>query len=366
MGNRGSKTKASPMHFTWKSPKEEVKFQLKSIEESSIISQTSSEVTQDYSLQDFEYDNAGSNELDSNESKFKHKQRRRRNKTENLIIKPYDPVQSENTLKPLQNIPKLSGQFDIAIDSQTQLIYATDYTNNCVQVFSSELEYQFHFPRWEVRPSSDILKCPSGITIVGNMVYVSECKRNEIAVFTLNGDYIGRIDKTFLKDNKMRMKNPTGLDSDSEGNIYVCDSLKSRILIFSEEIIPVCLELGKNRLVRPLAIQIKKNKIFVLDREPGQMAIKIFNKNGRLINKIRNNVKSGLLTVDKDNRILLTSFKDKTITILEEDGSCFKKINTNKKGVFSPLEHGLSFNQSRVIMTQENASGVNKLIWVNV
>ena len=330
------------------------------------MSRTSSDATpvQAYSTQDFDYDNAASNELDSNDSRYKQRQRRRRNKNGNLMIKPYDPMPVvENTL---HHTPRLSEQIDISIDNTTQLVYVTDCTNNCVQVFSQSLEYLFHFPRWEIRPSSDVLKSPSGITIVGNRIYVSENRRSEIAIFTLDGDYIGRIDRTFLKDSRMRMKNPNGLASDAEGNIYVCDSLNKRILIFTQDMIPICLELGKHRLVRPLGIQIQNNRIFVLDRELGQMAVKIFNKNGRFLNKIRRDVTSGLMTVDKENRIILNSISDKTVTVLREDGSCIKKVNTNKKQVFSPLEHDLSPKQTKVISTQETGSGENKLVWVNV
>ena len=343
--------------------KKNIKFSHKLIEESSIVSITSSDVKA-YSIQEYEYDNAASNELDSNDSRNRHRQKRRRNKNGNLIIKPFDPIQSENTL---QHTPKLSGSIDIAIDNERNYIYVTDCNNNCVQVFSHSLDYQFHFPRWDVRPSSDILKSPSGITIVGNRIYVAECRRNEIAVFTLEGDYIGRIDKTFLKENKMRMKNPNGLSSDSEGNIYVCDSSKSRILIFTtQDIIPICLELGKHRLMRPMGVQIQNNKIFVLDRERGQVTINIFNKNGRFLNKLINNIKQGIMTVDSENRIFITSLTDKTITVLEEDGNCINKINTNKKRILSPLEQRLFYNQSRKIMTQETAPGVNELIWINV
>ena len=360
MGICGSKSKSPSLHFAWKSPKKELPVSKKIFENShsgsSVISQP-----QEYTIHDFEY--VGSNEQDSSEGKpGKYRHRKRKNINSKLEIKFYDPVESENTLKPIETRPKLTRPLGVATDNETKLIYLTDSVNNCVQVFSQNLEYLFHFPRWEVRPCGDILKCPSGITIINGKIFVSESKRNEIAVFSLNGDYIGRIDKTFLKDSKMRMKNPQGLASDVEGKIYVCDSEKGRIFIFSQELIPISLEMGKGSLIKPLSIQIQNEKIFILDREPAQMVIKIFDTEGHLLNKLTNNIKSGLMTVSNDNRILLASTQDKSVTVLQENGVLLRKVS--HRDTISATNR--LYKDDRVLMYEGSNTGINELVWIDV
>lgn len=355
MGNHGSKRSPS-MNFAWRSPKKELPVSQKIFENSYSGSSVASQ-SQDYTIHDFEY--VGSNEQDSSETKpSKYRQRKRKNINSKLEIKFYDPIESENTLKPIETRPKLARPLGVAIDNETKLIYLTDPVNNCVQVFSQSLEYLFHFPRWEARPCCDILKCPSGITISNEKIFVSESKRNEIAVFSLNGDYIGRIDKTFLKDSKMRMKNPHGLASDTEGKLYVCDSRKGRILIFSEELIPISLEMGKGSLINPLSIQIRNEKIFILDRESTRMVIKIFNTEGHLLNKLTNNIKSGLMTVN-ENRIFLASSLDKSVTVLQEDGVLVRKVS-NKDTNSATNQF---YKENRVLMYE---TGRNELVWVDI
>ena len=361
MGNRGSKsrTKTSSTYFAWNSPKKVIPVSQRIFENShsgsSVISQP-----QEYTIHDFDY--VGSNEQDSSEAKpSRYRQRRRNNINRKLEIKFYDPIGSENTLKPIETRPKLTRPLAVAIDNETKLMYLTDSVNNCVQVFSQSLEYLFHFPRWEVRPSGDILKCPSGITIINGKIFVSESKRNEIAVFTLNGDYIGRIDKTFLKDSKMSMKNPHGLASDSEGKLYVCDSGKGRILIFSEELIPISLEMGKGSLINPLSIQIQNEKIFILDRETKRMAIKIFNTEGHLLNKLTDNIKSGLMTVNSENKIFLASTQDRSVTVLEENGVLVRKVwNKDTTTAINRF-----YKDNRVLMYEGSNTGRNELVWVD-
>ena len=359
MGSKYSRSRSSPNHFVWKSPKRTKVPKI--IDEDSVSSVTPE--TPDVFIHDAENDNVASSERDSYENKRKFRNRKRRNEI-GLNIKSYDPVQHEDTLK-ITKMPTLTKPEDILVHNETELIYVTDSINNCVYAFSQDqLAYQFHFPRWELRPSNNLLKTPIGMMIMNNMIFITESKRGEIALFTLTGDYIGRIDKTFLKEHIMRLKNPAAIATDSQGQIYVCDSLNARIMILSEELIPICLQFGRKVLSKPTGIQVNKRNIIVLDEDREGMSIKIFNMKGCFVKQIRYDFKVKMMNINDEKNIYLSVRSDQSIII--EDVYRTSMMNQYESKEMDAADKPRIHLHKRIVVPREMASNEYGLKWVTV
>lgn len=75
---------------------------------------------------------------------------------------------------------------DLSADSHGNL-YATDYSNNCIQVFSKDGVFLCSF---SCDANGDQkLDVPCGVCVSGQHVYVASCKKNEVVVFTTDGVY---------------------------------------------------------------------------------------------------------------------------------------------------------------------------------
>ena len=75
---------------------------------------------------------------------------------------------------------------DVSADSHGNL-YATDYSNNCIQVFSKDGVFLCSF---SCDANGDQkLDVPCGVCVSGQHVYVASCKKNEVVVFTTDGVY---------------------------------------------------------------------------------------------------------------------------------------------------------------------------------
>ncbi len=127
-----------------------------------------------------------------------------------------------------------TGQFDgpagIAIDDEG-FVYISDTLNSRIQKFTLDGEFvaswgengsefgQFYFA-W-------------GLAIgPGDLLYVADSGNNRIVSLNrTTGEFLDMIEPT----GAYALDTPTGLSVDQEGNIYVCDSLKHRIIAFTPE-----------------------------------------------------------------------------------------------------------------------------------
>ena len=162
---------------------------------------------------------------------------------------------------------KLKYPYDMCIDKRG-LIYVTDPFSNCINVltpelslshkFGSETTSKFKAPlgitvdsenmlyvcdsdtsrvlklsqfgRLLTEYSCDHLRHPVRVAVDSNgVVYVTYSYNPEIAMYTNDGQYIGR----FGGDSKIvqSFKRPRGLTIDSE-HIYICDSIHNELFIF--------------------------------------------------------------------------------------------------------------------------------------
>ncbi len=107
-------------------------------------------------------------------------------------------------------------------------IYATDYDNHCVRVFSNDgvLLRSFSCDSEGVKR----MAAPSGICVSGRYVYVTNDITDSVAVFTTSGDYVASFGQRGKRDGDFCM--PCGICVDKDGFVYVADCVNIRVQCF--------------------------------------------------------------------------------------------------------------------------------------
>ena len=114
----------------------------------------------------------------------------------------------------------------VACDEEGK-IYVCDYNQHCVKVLSAQGELLYSFGD---NDTSHKLSKPYFICVDSEFVYVSEWRSHCVSVFTKQGKFITSFGKKGSGDGQFIC--PSGLAIDSDGLLYVCDSINSRIQVF--------------------------------------------------------------------------------------------------------------------------------------
>ena len=121
------------------------------------------------------------------------------------------------------NNGEFNDPYDISTDSAGN-VYVVDRSNHRIQVFSSDGQYLRQFGK------KGGLDQPTSIAIDShNVVYVTECGNNRISIFTTDGEFI----KGSEGSGPVQFDRPFGIGLDKNGTVYVCDTFKYCIQIFT-------------------------------------------------------------------------------------------------------------------------------------
>jgi DNA-binding beta-propeller fold protein YncE len=99
----------------------------------------------------------------------------------------------------------------------------TDSLNNCTQIFTADGTFLRTLRQGRGQPFG-VAADSSG------MVYVSDCTRHNISVFTPDGNLMTSLGT--MGEVPGKFNTPHGLAVGSDGSLYVCDSRNSRIQVF--------------------------------------------------------------------------------------------------------------------------------------
>ncbi|EFC35888.1 predicted protein [Naegleria gruberi] len=173
-----------------------------------------------------------------------------------------------------------NGQFknpsDVAIDFKNQLIFVVDTDNRRIQVFDeSTLTFKYMF----TTPFK-----PNAVTVHWDHTLIISFTRDSlICKYDFNGNEIWRWGGVTTKNV---MDSPTGVVVDYEGNIYVCDWFKHRIVVFSpggellKSIGSMGKEYGQFSFPRDIDIDSAGN---IIISDSGNNRIQILKSNGEFI-----------------------------------------------------------------------------------
>ena len=243
--------------------------------------------------------------------------------------------------------------YGLAIDPKSNNIFIADYSNNRVQVFDPVGKYLFTFG--ENGPGK--LTGPFDITIFGDKVYVSLIEKH-VNVYSLKGDYINQFGNTGAESEVT--SDPRGIAiSEINGDIYVCDSVKDIILVYSMDL-GYRTSFGKGKLRYPQDIELSQDRIYILDE--GNPCIHIFNRDHSYSHSIISkgtgeDVGHGtFFTLDIEDNILIADYERDVVSIFTKGGDLIHQIGKGTNYFNGPL--GIAINgMNKIVVADRKQEG---------
>ena len=115
---------------------------------------------------------------------------------------------------------------DVALDNDGYL-YIADRGNHCITKVTTTGEYITRIGS-EGRAPGQLLT-PSSVAINNNILYITDRGNHRVSVFDTKGHYLHSFDGT---TSGKEFNNPQGIATDKLGNLYVCDSMNNRIVVY--------------------------------------------------------------------------------------------------------------------------------------
>ena len=127
--------------------------------------------------------------------------------------------------KKLQHKRQIVGQnmgtfYSVAADSNGSL-FATDWSNGCIRVFSNAGDFLYDF---------GTINQPHYLCISGQYVYLTEFGNNRVLVFTIEGQLVLSFGGSGTTQGLFNA--PYGVCVDEDGFVYISDCLNNRIQVF--------------------------------------------------------------------------------------------------------------------------------------
>jgi sugar lactone lactonase YvrE len=168
----------------------------------------------------------------------------------------------------------------IAIDNENRFLYVADSDNDQVMVYDADSPYKL-LRRIGTAGKKHSLTDPGNFAMPTNVavdgdgnLYVTDTLNSRIQIFDADGNFL----KTFGKagDGAGSFARPKGLAVDADGHIWVADAVQNRVQVFNQEgqllmwmggtgIYP-----GQFRTLAGLAID-KNNRVFTSEQYPGRV-----------------------------------------------------------------------------------------------
>ena len=145
----------------------------------------------------------------------------------------------------------------LAIDEKAKLIYVADWLNLCIQKMDFDGKCLKNFGQGE-------LNGPWGIEVTQSYIYVSDNSDNESgAIVQFGKEDLSCVNKIIARGKGERLKNPRGLCTDYNGDVYLAES--NSISTFTKDLQFInCF--GNTELNSPQDVKITSSNIVVLDK----------------------------------------------------------------------------------------------------
>ena len=215
----------------------------------------------------------------------------------------------------------------LALDEPNQLIYIAERYNSRIQVVSLTGEFL-------KRIGQEILLKPQGIAVTDDNILVTDS--SYCALFQFSKKDFQLVRRTGTKgEGEGKLNHPSGLCTDTNGDVYVADCDNHRVSVFSKEL-KFLNHLGTQQLKNPCDVKVTPNSVVVLDWSPN--CIHFFSRSGYLIRSCVTQGEDDMMydpwffCLDPVGNILITDCYHNSIKILSPSGQLIHEIGEKGHG----------------------------------
>ena len=225
---------------------------------------------------------------------------------------------------------KEKGQFEtalgLAIDEKNKQIYICDHKNMRIQLLTLEGEFLKEIGK-------DELKRPWGIVVTDKHILVTDIWHCYLIQYDKQTHVIiNKVGGFGMEEGQLIW--PGGLGIDTNGDIYVADTLNHRITVYNEELkFKVCF--GKDKLKLPKDIKFTTEEVLVLDHSPN--CVHFMSRNGEFLKSIITQGEAEGCMIhgadffypDHAGNIIISDRKHDNIKIFSQDGDLMHTIGSH-------------------------------------
>lgn len=121
------------------------------------------------------------------------------------------------------------GNQGLAIDPASGRLFVLGKNNSIIYVYDSNLSYRGSFGG--LGSGAGRFGKAWDAVVAGDRLYVTDAQHHNVEIFTLNGTSVGTFGSVGSAATQFR--NPSGIDVDSQGNLYIADAGNDRIQVWS-------------------------------------------------------------------------------------------------------------------------------------
>ena len=196
-----------------------------------------------------------------------------------------DTSAPETQLKQVFSISKVGPEIGLPLNPQGLThnsrgdLLVADYENHCIQCYSSEGKYRFHFGAWGNTPGA--FKYPVNLaTDSQDNIYVIDEGNGVVKKFDAEGNFILQFEEGVLG-------HVFSLSIDSQDQVHIADLDNDRIVIFDSngKATPVSAEQSKNLTAPCGVLCLDDGSTIIGDRS--EFLLKRFDADGKLINQVQ-------------------------------------------------------------------------------
>ena len=130
--------------------------------------------------------------------------------------------------KELEYVRQIAGTFNSISSDEHNNLYASSAKKSCIKIFENRGDLLHSFGCDEDGIMK--LKCPRGVCVSGQYVYVSNYDDHNISVFTTQGQYVTSFGQEGKREGEFCR--PWGVCVDRDGFVYVCEYGNNRVQVF--------------------------------------------------------------------------------------------------------------------------------------
>jgi DNA-binding beta-propeller fold protein YncE len=207
------------------------------------------------------------------------------------------------------------------------------------------------------------LNKPMDVTKIGELIYVSDTKNNQIQVFDQSGNNV----RTFGKEGteKGQFQFPYGIAGDKDEQVYVADLYNGNISIFTSKGEFIKYFPDQDKLIQsPGGLRIYDEKLYITDIKTNKLFV--FNLDGKKLMEIGDAgqdegkfIAPNAVAVDEDNQIYVTDSGNNRVQVFDKDGKFIRIINGSEDGKGTPLfvnPRGVAVDSNGTVYVVSNLS----------